>query len=60
MSLAGTRTLVYRPDNLQRSALLHLDAHCDVLVLTQMTPQTIGEIETLLGNKPHSKKEAQA
>ena len=31
MSLAGTRTLVYRSDNLQRSALHHLDAHCDVL-----------------------------
>ncbi|KAK0152692.1 Voltage-gated potassium channel subunit beta-3 [Merluccius polli] len=29
-------------------------------VLTQMTPQTIGEIDTLLGNKPHSKKEARA
>ncbi|KAK0153113.1 Immunoglobulin superfamily member 11 [Merluccius polli] len=31
MSLAGTRTLVYRFDNLQRSALRHLDAHCDEL-----------------------------
>ena len=29
-------------------------------VLTQMTPQIIGEVDTLLGNKPHSKKEARA
>uniref|UniRef100_A0A8C3G1L6 Potassium voltage-gated channel subfamily A regulatory beta subunit 3 n=1 Tax=Cyclopterus lumpus TaxID=8103 RepID=A0A8C3G1L6_CYCLU len=29
-------------------------------ILTQMTPQTITEIDALLGNKPHSKKELRA
>ncbi|KAA0716288.1 Voltage-gated potassium channel subunit beta-3 K(+) channel subunit beta-3 [Triplophysa tibetana] len=29
-------------------------------ILTQMTPQTVGEIDALLGNKPHSKKESRA
>uniref|UniRef100_A0A3Q2C632 Potassium voltage-gated channel subfamily A regulatory beta subunit 3 n=1 Tax=Cyprinodon variegatus TaxID=28743 RepID=A0A3Q2C632_CYPVA len=29
-------------------------------ILTQMTPQTITEIDALLGNKPHSKKETRA
>ena len=31
MTPAGTRTLVFRSENLQGSALRHLDAHCDVL-----------------------------
>ncbi|KAI2664057.1 Voltage-gated potassium channel subunit beta-3 [Labeo rohita] len=30
------------------------------LVLSQMTPQTVSEIDALLGNKPHSKKESRA
>ncbi|XP_062341185.1 voltage-gated potassium channel subunit beta-2 isoform X3 [Osmerus eperlanus] len=29
-------------------------------VLSQMTPQTVTEIDALLGNKPHSKKESRA
>uniref|UniRef100_A0A8C6T3H3 Voltage-gated potassium channel subunit beta-1 n=1 Tax=Neogobius melanostomus TaxID=47308 RepID=A0A8C6T3H3_9GOBI len=29
-------------------------------ILSQMTPQTITEIDALLGNKPHSKKESRA
>ncbi|KAM8835557.1 voltage-gated potassium channel subunit beta-2 isoform 3-T3 [Synchiropus picturatus] len=29
-------------------------------ILSQMTPQTIAEIDALLGNKPHSKKESRA
>ncbi|XP_016099975.1 voltage-gated potassium channel subunit beta-2 isoform X1 [Sinocyclocheilus grahami] len=29
-------------------------------VLSQMTPQTVSEIDALLGNKPHSKKESRA
>lgn len=29
-------------------------------ILSQMTPQTITEIDALLGNKPHSKKELRA
>ncbi|XP_056141005.1 voltage-gated potassium channel subunit beta-3 isoform X2 [Lampris incognitus] len=29
-------------------------------ILSQMTPQTITEIDSLLGNKPHSKKESRA
>ncbi|XP_073717034.1 voltage-gated potassium channel subunit beta-2 isoform X3 [Misgurnus anguillicaudatus] len=29
-------------------------------ILSQMNPQTIGEIDALLGNKPHSKKESRA
>ncbi|KAI7812394.1 putative voltage-gated potassium channel subunit beta-2-like [Triplophysa rosa] len=29
-------------------------------ILSQMTPQTVGEIDALLGNKPHSKKESRA
>ncbi|KAF3840868.1 hypothetical protein F7725_006730 [Dissostichus mawsoni] len=29
-------------------------------ILSQMTPQTIAEIDGLLGNKPHSKKELRA
>ncbi|MEQ2295575.1 Voltage-gated potassium channel subunit beta-3, partial [Ameca splendens] len=29
-------------------------------ILSQMTTQTITEIDTLLGNKPHSKKETRA
>uniref|UniRef100_A0AAY4BZM7 Voltage-gated potassium channel subunit beta-1 n=1 Tax=Denticeps clupeoides TaxID=299321 RepID=A0AAY4BZM7_9TELE len=29
-------------------------------VLSQMTPQTVNEIDSLLGNKPHSKKESRA
>ncbi|XP_048122745.1 voltage-gated potassium channel subunit beta-2 isoform X2 [Alosa alosa] len=29
-------------------------------VLTQMTPQAVSEIDALLGNKPHSKKETRA
>ncbi|XP_060910731.1 voltage-gated potassium channel subunit beta-2 isoform X2 [Labrus bergylta] len=29
-------------------------------ILTQMTPQTVTEIDALLGNKPHSKKELRA
>ncbi|KAM4620040.1 voltage-gated potassium channel subunit beta-2 isoform 1-T1 [Polymixia lowei] len=29
-------------------------------LLSQMTPQTIAEIDALLGNKPHSKKESRA
>uniref|UniRef100_A0A667X6X4 Potassium voltage-gated channel subfamily A regulatory beta subunit 3 n=1 Tax=Myripristis murdjan TaxID=586833 RepID=A0A667X6X4_9TELE len=30
------------------------------VILSQMTPQTITEIDALLGNKPHSKKESRA
>ncbi|XP_066578364.1 voltage-gated potassium channel subunit beta-2 isoform X1 [Amia ocellicauda] len=29
-------------------------------ILSQMTPQTVSEIDSLLGNKPHSKKESRA
>uniref|UniRef100_A0A665VFR4 Voltage-gated potassium channel subunit beta-1 n=1 Tax=Echeneis naucrates TaxID=173247 RepID=A0A665VFR4_ECHNA len=29
-------------------------------ILSQMTPQTVAEIDALLGNKPHSKKESRA
>lgn len=29
-------------------------------VLTQLTPQAVSEIDSLLGNKPHSKKETRA
>ncbi|KAI5615769.1 voltage-gated potassium channel subunit beta-2-like, partial [Silurus asotus] len=29
-------------------------------ILSQMTPQMVGEIDALLGNKPHSKKESRA
>ncbi|KAL7835154.1 hypothetical protein SRHO_G00294010 [Serrasalmus rhombeus] len=29
-------------------------------VLSQMTPQTVSEMDALLGNKPHSKKESRA
>jgi len=44
----------------------HVTTHklIDVLllfqILSQMTPQTIAEIDTLLGNKPHAKKESRA
>uniref|UniRef100_A0A3B3QIX7 Potassium voltage-gated channel subfamily A regulatory beta subunit 3 n=1 Tax=Paramormyrops kingsleyae TaxID=1676925 RepID=A0A3B3QIX7_9TELE len=31
-----------------------------IQVLSQMTPQTVSEIDSLLGNKPHSKKESRA
>ncbi|XP_064409038.1 voltage-gated potassium channel subunit beta-1 isoform X1 [Latimeria chalumnae] len=31
-----------------------------IQVLPQLTPQTIGEIDSLLGNKPHAKKESRS
>ncbi|MBN3318841.1 KCAB3 protein, partial [Atractosteus spatula] len=31
-----------------------------IRVLSQLSPQTVSEIDSLLGNKPHSKKEARA
>lgn len=33
---------------------------CSPQVLSQMTPQNVSEIDALLGNKPHSKKESRA
>ncbi|XP_064185092.1 voltage-gated potassium channel subunit beta-2-like isoform X2 [Anguilla rostrata] len=31
-----------------------------IRILSQMTPQTVNEMDSLLGNKPHSKKESRA